>query len=136
MSRDILYRAKCSHDEKWCIGYYYNNCDIGVNEDILVCPNWEKGTADYKRIDRYTLCQYTGLNDIWNKNIYEEDIVKCSYGIGKVIDKNGCFMVEWIKDKHSDMEFLFSRNGRSIRNGDECFEVIGNTIDNPEMLQP
>ena len=132
---NLMFRAKSIHDNKWCIGYYYNNCDIGLNEDVLVCPNYEKGTADYKRIDRGTLGQYTGINDMWAKNIYEDDIVRCGYGTGKVIEKNGCFMVEWIKDRHSDMEFLFSRNGRGMRTGDDVFEVIGNIIDNPEMLQ-
>ena len=66
--------------------------------------------------------------------IFENDIVKCGYGIGKVIFHRGSFMVEWISDKEANMELLNSRKGIYARTDDELFEVIGNSIENPELL--
>lgn len=78
--------------------------------------------------------QSTGLNDINDTPIFEGDIVKCSYGKGKVVWKAGCFMVEWIDDKEAYLEFVFSRKGMYVRKDDERFEIIGNTYENPELL--
>ena len=75
--------------------------------------------------------QFTGLH-AKNGEVLEGDIVKCGYGTGKVIFHVGCFMVEWIEDKESMMELLYSRKGTYARTGDECFEVIGNIYSNPE----
>ena len=66
--------------------------------------------------------------------IFESDIVKCGYGTGKVLFKYGCFFVEWINDNYSDMELLFSADGRSERSEIEMFEVLGNIYQNPELL--
>lgn len=80
------------------------------------------------------IMQFTSLYDKNGKEIYEGDVVKCGYGVGKVIFNVGCFMVEWIDDTGADMEFLFSRKGRRGRDSYDEFEVIGNIYENPELL--
>ena len=80
------------------------------------------------------LMQFTGLHDKNGKEIWEGDIVKCWYGFGKVIFHSGCFMVEWIDNKDTYMEFLFSRKGMYSRTNEEEFEVIGTIYENPELL--
>ncbi len=78
--------------------------------------------------------QSTGLSDLNNKEIFEGDIVKCGYGLGKVVWQAGCFMVQWLDDKEAYLEFVFSRKGMYVRKDDECFEIVGNIYENPEML--
>ncbi len=78
--------------------------------------------------------QFSGEFDKFDVKIFESDIVKCSYGTGKVIFKKGCFMVEWLDDKDANIEFLFSRDGKSVRSDDDLFTVIGNIYEYPELL--
>jgi uncharacterized phage protein (TIGR01671 family) len=96
--------------------------------------NDEKMETETYAVESNTVCQFTGLKDKNGKKIFENDIVKCGYGIGKVIFHCGSFMVEWISDKEANMELLNSRKGIYTRSDDELFEIIGNTFDNPELL--
>jgi uncharacterized phage protein (TIGR01671 family) len=85
-------------------------------------------------IDEIEFMQFTGLRDKNDKEIWEGDIVKCGYGVGKVVFKSGCFWAEWIDDKEAYMEWIHSRKGTYIRTEDEQFEVIGNIFENPQLL--
>ncbi len=78
--------------------------------------------------------QFSGEFDKFDVKIFESDIVKCSYGTGKVVFKNGCFMVEWLDDSDAYIELLFSRDKRTARTGDDMFAVIGNIYEYPELL--
>lgn len=81
--------------------------------------------------ERFILDEFTGLNDINNKQIYENDVIKVEYGIGKVIFHHGSFMIEWLDDREANMELLASRNDGWIRND---LEVLGNIHENSEFL--
>jgi hypothetical protein len=67
-----LYRAKFRDDKnyKWHYGYFFNNCDYGVNQSYIVEANDNTGTGDHFVIDTATLCQFTGLKDKHNQNIF------------------------------------------------------------------
>lgn len=80
------------------------------------------------------LMQYTGVNDKHGNEMCESDIVRCGYGIGVIVFNAGCFMVEWIDDRESNMELLFSRKGTYRRKGDEEFELVGTIYTDPELL--
>ena len=95
--------------------------DMGYVEDGVFLPCY--------------VMQATGILDKNGKEIYEGDIVKCGYGIGKVVFNAGCFMVAWIDDAEAYMEFLFSKKGMYRREGDEQFEIIGNCFENTELLE-
>ena len=115
-------------------GYVLENTWFGVTTEHYLD---ESHVKDYPmKSNSYILMQYTGLKDKNGKEIYEGDIVKCGYGIGKVIYNAGCFMIEWIDDKEAMMEFIFSRDGiYPRRHGDEFLEIIGNIHQNPELLK-
>lgn len=97
--------------------------------------NNSTGCLELPQGARMKLMQFTGLKDRNDKEIYEGDIVKCGYGVAKVIFNAGCFMIEWLDDREAYMEFVFSRKGMySRQNDDEKLEIIGNIHENPELL--
>ena len=77
------------------------------------------------------LMQYTGLKDMREKEIYEEDIVKlrANHGIGviKYYDEWGAFVVECIKPR--PLAVL------GMNYYKEDIEVIGNIYENSELIK-
>ena len=79
-----------------------------------------------------SICQCTGLKDKNGKLIFENDIVNC-------VDAECCGYIGW---NESEAGFYFNallEDGRfeeeHIYDYQDCIEVIGNTIDNPELLE-
>ena len=89
-------------------------------------------------IDENTLCQFTGLTDKNGNKIWENDVViydNSSYSVyctphtGKIAWRNGCLCFKhWLYGSISYKSFLSNDFF-----GSKC-EVIGNTIENPELL--
>ena len=85
--------------------------------------------------DKYPVQQYTGLKDSTEKEIYEGDILKISYGaMGDVIGQ-----VLYEAD-HGGYIFQWERKGPNQNyinlNCDVAFEsvIVGNIFENPELL--
>lgn len=79
-----------------------------------------------------TICQCTGLKDKNGKLIWENDIVDCS-------DEECCGYIGW---NESEAGFYFNvllEDGgfeeEHIYDYQDCIKVIGNTFDNPELLE-
>lgn len=102
-------------------------------EDLLCEYNFMDCGEDWLQGDGQIM-QFTGLKDKNKKDIYEGDIVRCGYGLGKVIFSSGCFWVQWIDDREAYMEWLHSRKGTYIRTEDELFEIEGNIFENEELV--
>ena len=84
-------------------------------------------------VDESTICQYTGLTDKNGRKIWENDV--CKYFNQE--DKDGvaiikCDYASWVSGTISEKETLTPLF--YLQCGDE-WEVIGNSFDNPELLE-
>lgn len=92
------------------------------------------------------LMQFTGLKDKNGKEIYEGDILTSTLGNGLPCQiKFGEFHddAERDFDNITFIGFYFHEQtgertafGKSIYGNTECFEIIGNIYENPELLTP
>ena len=136
MSREIKFRA-LTNNGTWV----YGNLIQGKNGDCYICsinknPVTKNGDSWYIDSPCYvvipeTVCQFTGLVDKNEKDIYEGDILKITlyddewktkvrdyYGT-LVIDVEGC---DW------------STTALSFLDEEADKEVLGNFYENPELL--
>ena len=125
--REILFRGK-TKDGKWVVG---NGIIQGV--DHISYARWVDISNDKIRYEVIpeTVGQFTGLTDKNGKKIFEGDIVRFSH---EAYDED--FIGAVIFDE--------CESGFILKNGDgwvgfsyigECYEVIGNIHDNPELLE-
>lgn len=96
-----------------CVGQYGN--EVGMHE-----------------VDPETICQCTGIKDKNGKLILENDIVNCltedCYGyIGWNESEAGFYFNVLLEDGSFEEEHIYDYQ--------DCIEVIGNTFDNPELLE-
>lgn len=140
MSREILFKAKRLSDGKWVEGNLFID-DKGSEAEILI------GYTNYRiayKIDKETLCQYTGLTDKNGNKIWENDVCSVDLiGTGKIETENCIvrygrraenfkielgFSVEW-----TETNYLRGDIGWWVENRE--LEVIGNIFDNQELLK-
>ncbi len=96
-----------------CVGQYGN--EVGMHE-----------------VDPETICQCTGIKDKNGKLIWENDIVnclteECSGYIGWNESEAGFYFDVLLEDGSFEEEHIYDYQ--------DCIEVIGNTFDNPELLE-
>lgn len=90
-----------------------------------------KDVDDYQE-HRLISSQYTGLTDKNGKEIYEDDLIKDSSGvIAKVVyyQEHAAFLASYGIDGNAQLDYL-EGDGRM-----EFCENIGNTYENPELLE-
>lgn len=79
-------------------------------------------------LHKYTLEQYTGVDDFYGNQIYEGDILN-SNGTPVVVDfRYGVFGVQLTDDQRASLPFL-------IEQCETQAVVIGNIHENPELLE-
>lgn len=133
--RKIIFRGFNRKNGCWLHGFYLQN-----RGHHFVCPDEfadGKSWDDYE-IDPSTLGQYIGLKDKDGKAIYEGDILyyrrkrtgeEDKEFYREVTFRNGCFCM-YVPD-----HFVHSGLHNHIINGILDWEVVGNVIDNPEMVR-
>lgn len=142
MKRAVLYRGKYRSDYGWQYGHYYNNCDCGVNMDIIINHDEFTGTGAEFQIDKKFLGQSTGLKDKHGKIIFEDDILQYTEHKGYLFGT--CKMLVCWNDENAGFGYKAdSMHGffMSFWNHDELkrdvldhCEIIGNIHDNPELF--
>lgn len=125
--REIIFRAWDKDRKRW------TNCSI--TDDLL--RFYDKHTGYWKTDKegkRFILCQYTGLKDKNNREIYEGDVIKAIsfarwIGVVEYSDENQAFIFDDLDKKYRGESTVF------MNQFDDGFEIIGNIYENPELLE-
>ena len=128
--REILFRGKPRHSEKWIEGML-----TAKGKSIAVIGQF---TDNYTSVQCHTniavkaetVGQYTGLTDKNGNKIFENDIIRGEYETYIIGFEYGAFGT--VDIGHTDV-FPFCDDAYGINTKE--FEVIGNIHDNPELLE-
>lgn len=124
MKREIIFRGKRKDTGRWIEGGYIEWTDYKGNKWCQIVSS----NGYNNDVIPETIGQFSGLHDKNGMEIYEGDIVYCSYKKKKylVSFENGCYVAKAPKNKEG---FVFSY-GREWSE----LEIIGNIHDNSELL--
>ena len=133
MEDRYLFKSKRLDNGEWVQGYLV--CD---NMDklyrIIMEIQYSTGTCittdNAPRVDSSTICQCTGLKDKNGKLIWENDIIKCKFGIAVAVWDKSEWRIKLVKDNiwRKDLHYWAVEDNQRT-------EVIGNKFDNPELLE-
>lgn len=124
LKREVFFRAKQKETKKWRYGQLFSNCNQWcIREEMRIYP-----------IKTDTVGEYTGLNDINERMIFEGDILKAHFDDDSPDETYA--EVRWvengfraIQDGAIDQPYLLKADC------EEYWEVCGNIYDNPELLK-
>lgn len=132
--RQYKFRFWYKKENRWL-----DNVRIDNNGDIYpIDANGEEDTTiDCLQVEK---SQFAGLKDKNGKEIYEGDILTSTLGngvpfiikFGEYPDKQGSTNIGFYIYKSGGFEVGF---GNSIYGNTDCFEVIGNIYESPELLK-
>lgn len=132
MNDRYLCKAKRIDNGEWVVGLLWKK-KYNSDKIFISCFPDKDDNEEVFGIDPNTICQCTGLNDKNGKLIWEGDI--CIIRDGTLDEEDGYFRLDWEDDRAM---FEFEGTGLCVNFDNvyvyEC-EVIGNAIDNPELLE-
>ena len=133
MEDRYLFKAKRLDNGEWVQGYLvYDNRDklYRIIMDIQYSTGTCITTDNAPRVDSSTICQCTGLKDKNGKLIWENDIIKCKFGIAVAVWDKSEWRIKLVKDNiwRKDLHYWVVEDNQRT-------EVVGNKFDNPELLE-
>ena len=133
MEDRYLFKAKRLDNGEWVQGYLvYDNRDklYRIIMDIQYSTGTCITTDNAPRVDSSTICQCTGLKDKNGKLIWENDIIKCKFGIAVAVWDKSEWRIKWVKDNiwRKDLHYWVAEDNQRT-------EVVGNIFDNQELLE-
>lgn len=133
MEDRYLFRGKRIDNGEWAVGQYVNTCYPGNDKEtryfIVVYPN------KYHEIYTSTICQCTGLKDKNGKLIWENDICDRKEEYPEIVKyNNGDWTLDYSYSKDKESGYCYCNLGFYVLER-KCVKVIGNVIDNPELLE-
>lgn len=140
MEDRYLYKAKRLDNREWVIGNLIQSSTrswiSSEQADKTRLRSISKTQAIWRAIevDPSTICQCTGLKDKNGKLIWENDIVRDEHGnFYKAFWQNNYYQFSWVCVKTDVFSIGAKWDLWSIKSFE--IEVIGNAIDNPELLE-
>ena len=148
--KNIEFRAKVKATGEWVYGYYFkgeNHYIVSPKQiyDMVVGPEWEIGSGEHDAslclylIDEDSLEMWTTKYDKFGNKIFENDIVKETYGrYMKVIfnQDKAKFQFKLIKVEgehaHWAYNFIFADFTDWFVNGNVYVEVVGEVNDDEQ----
>lgn len=128
MGNRYLFRGKRKDNGEWVFGDLVHS----VYKIGDTCVGQYGNEVGMHEVDPSTVCRCTGRKDKNGNLIWENDIANC-------IDEECCGYIGW---NESEAGFYFnvlledgSFEEEHIYDYQDCIEVIGNTFDNPELLE-
>jgi phage protein len=121
MNREFEFRAWLTKYNKMVKIYSWN-----IWQEYFMCSEYDSEFY----LEETPIMQYTGLKDMWGKEIYEGDILFESFGekYYKVVFENGSFRAEFEGDFEEHSFDLIDVVAQSC-------EVVGNIYENPELME-
>lgn len=125
MNREIKFRGKRIEGNEWFYGLLYKS-----NEDYYIQVEGGLNSPDYYMVRTETVGQFTGLLDKNGKEIFEGDLTQSNSMIRKIEWFNNGY---WSVSLNGSSKFpiTFFGSARQL----EIEEIIGNVIDNPELIK-
>ena len=136
MEDRYLFKGKRIDNGEWVIGYYgvigERNVIIEKYAENYYCPDTceSRHGNQIHEVNSKTICQCTGLKDKIGKLIWENDIIKCKFGIAVAVWDKSEWRIKLVKDNiwRKDLHYWVVEDNQRT-------EVVANKFDNPELLE-